>query len=590
MPFDLSRPTILPETDLPDANGLIETGRMLASSVTAGPSRFLQAHNAESETAYKRARAADGQLMFHAQVGWRDPVLTAENLAVIENRVAEHGGKVDRYGICLDWSMGYPSGERDGRQRGTGLVLSGPEDFRLLADASTVAPHFGDFVIGMPAALENTIAALQAGATAIGNLGQYFTFRLPDWDDDVEITARSVEAIALCAAQPVDILIHSNLDDGFAARFSDLACALGAVLIERYIVEDLLGGTLGHCYGHTFSNLNTRHAFQLALADTKGRAPGTMIYGNTTAFTDSQAESYAALAAYLSTDIAALRETGTGHALTPIPVTEAVRIPSVDEIIDAQVFAFRLVARLGTASPQRPSEDVLSLAEVIRTGGETFFDRVMGGLRDAGYDTENPFEMLLALRRIGAAELERIFGPGIEDLAGYYGRAPLVTSSVIDEVSEQANGIINNLDPSVINDLKKRAPRICVATTDVHEYGKRLVEQVLNKIGIETIDGGVSTDADDLAARARTFEVDAIAVSTYNGVASSFIRQLSDEIETFDLQVDVYIGGRLNAVPDGSNTGIPVDDLNAIKAAGAIPCARVEDMLIDIASRNRDTP
>ena len=590
MSFDLSRTAILPEIDLPDAKGLIDSGRALATSVKVGPSRFLQAHNVVSEAAYKRARAADGQLMFHAQVGWRDPMLTAENMALIENRVAEHGGKVDRYGICLDWSMGFPSGERDGRQRGTGLVLSGAEDFRLLADASTVAPHFGDFVIGMPAALENTVAALQAGATAIGNLGQYFTFRLPDWDDDVEITARSVEAIALCAAQPIDILIHSNLDDGFAARFSDLACALGAVLIERYIVEDLLDGTLGHCYGHTFSNLNTRHAFQIALADTGGNAPGTMIYGNTTAFTDNEAESYAALAAYLATDIASLRETGTGHALTPIPVTEAVRIPSVDEIIDAQIFASRLVARLGTASPQRPSEDVLSLAEVIKTGGEQFFDRVMRGLREAGYDTENPFEMLLALRRIGAAELERAFGPGVEDPTGYYGRAPLVTSSVIDEVSQQANSIIDNLAPSIIDNLKKRAPRICVATTDVHEYGKRLVELVLKKIGVETIDGGVSTDADDLAAFAREFEADVIAVSTYNGVASSFICQLTDEIEKLELQADVYIGGRLNAVPDGSNTGIPVDDLNAIKVAGAIPCARVEDMLIDIAHKNRNTP
>ena len=589
MSFDLSRSAILPEIDLPNVKGLLDTGRMLAASVKVGPSRFLQTHNVESETAYKRQCTANGQLMFHAQIGWRDPLLTAENMALIEKRVAEHGGKVDRYGICLDWSMGYPSGERDGRQRGTGLVLSGPEDFRLLANASSVAPHFGDFVIGMPAALENTIAALQAGSTAIGNLGQYFTFRLPDWDDDVEITARSVEAIALCAAQPVDILIHSNLDDGFAARFSDLACALGAVLIERYIVEDLLGGTLGHCYGHTFSNLNTRHAFQLALANTGGRAPGTMIYGNTTAFTDNEAESYGALAAYLATDITSLRETGTGHALTPIPVTEAVRIPSVEEIIDAQIFASRLVARLGTASPQRPSDDVLALAEVIKTGGEQFFDRVMWGLRDAGYDNGNPFEMLLALRRIGAAELERAFGPGNEDPAGYYGRAPLVTSSVINEVSEQADDIINNLDHSVIDGLKDRAPLICVATTDVHEYGKRLVEQVLHKIGIETIDGGVSTDADDLAALACDVKADAIAVSTYNGVASSFIRQLLEEIQTLDLKVDVYIGGRLNAVPDGSNTGIPVDDLNAIRVAGAIPCTQVEDMLIDIANKDKDT-
>ncbi len=61
---------------------------------------------------------------------------------------------------------------------------------------------------------------------------------------------------------------------------------------------------------------------------------------------------------------------------------------------------------------------------VSGVGGEEFYQRTMKGLEEAGYDTNNPFEMLLALRRIGAAELERAFGPGEVDTSGYYGRAP----------------------------------------------------------------------------------------------------------------------------------------------------------------------
>ena len=63
------------------------------------------------------------------------------------------------------------------------------------------------------------------------------------------------------------MIVHSNLDDGWGSLFEDLACTLGAVLIERYIVEDLLGATLGHCYGHTFSAPLTRLAFQRAIVD-----------------------------------------------------------------------------------------------------------------------------------------------------------------------------------------------------------------------------------------------------------------------------------------------------------------------------------
>ena len=38
-----------------------------------------------------------------------------------------------------------------------------------------------------------------------------------------------------------------------------------------------------------------------------------------------------------------------------------------------------------------------------------------------------------------------------------------------------------------------------VATTDVHEHGKLLLERVFSDLGIDLIDGGVSTDPDDLA-------------------------------------------------------------------------------------------
>ena len=41
----------------------------------------------------------------------------------------------------------------------------------------------------------------------------------------------------------------------------------------------------------------------------------------------------------------------------------------------------------------------------------------------------------------------------------------------------------------------------------------------------------------------------------------------------------VFIGGRLNAVPDGTNTGLPVDVAEKIGKAGVIPCTGVEDML-----------
>jgi hypothetical protein len=164
---------------------------------------------------------------------------------------------------------------------------------------------------------------------------------MPRWPDDVGTTAETVKALALCAAQPVEVLIHSNLDDGFASLFTDMACAIGAVLIERTVVEDLIGGRMAHCYGHTYSDPLTRLAFQRALARVT-RSPGSMVYGNTTVFVEEEVENYANLASYLLVDIVAQNLQPTGHAINPVPVSEALHIPEIDEVIDAHLFANRL--------------------------------------------------------------------------------------------------------------------------------------------------------------------------------------------------------------------------------------------------------
>ena len=136
-----------------------------------GTSAFLAQVGQSSEAAYKRAQMEAGRIMRHAQIGYRDLDKSCQAYAEIYEACERTGFQIDRYGLCLDWSMGYPRAEREGRLRGTGMLLNGVEDFVRLTESAPVAPHFGDFVLGFPAAVENTQYALQAGCTAIGNLG-----------------------------------------------------------------------------------------------------------------------------------------------------------------------------------------------------------------------------------------------------------------------------------------------------------------------------------------------------------------------------------------------------------------------------------
>jgi hypothetical protein len=201
MSLALTRADLVPPTLRPAAD-LIAEGRALAHEQRLGSNLFLREAGVASESEYKRRKAADGRVMQHAHIGFRNVERTCAAMAEVYRACLERGVAVDRFGVTLDWSMGYPMALRAERPRGTGIVLDGPQDFQRIADAAPAAAHFGDFMIGLPAAVENTRAALAAGVTAIGNLGQYFTFRLPYWDDDRATTEATIVGLALIAAQP----------------------------------------------------------------------------------------------------------------------------------------------------------------------------------------------------------------------------------------------------------------------------------------------------------------------------------------------------------------------------------------------------
>jgi methylmalonyl-CoA mutase cobalamin-binding subunit len=587
----LDRSVILPDPELPDAAELLAEGRRLAQTVTAGSCPFLTTYDIPSESEYKRRRMAEGALMYHAQFGYRSLEKSRRAYAEIFERVATAGYRVDRYGICLDWSMSYPAAQRADMPRGTGLILESPEDFAALTQGAPVAPHFGDFVIGTPASVENTAAVLAAGSTSIGNLGQYFTFRVPRWDDDVGTTAETVKALALCAAQPVEILIHSNLDDGFAALFCDMACGIGAALIERTIVEELIGGQVSHCYGHVFSEPLTRLGFQRALARVAD-TPGSMIYGNTTIFVANEVENYANLASYLLVDMVAQRTLPTGHGLNPVPVTEALRIPEIDEIVDVHLFANRLAQRADGFETAFDMDAAEQIASRLVEGGHRFKEQVLSGLAEAGIDVTNPFELLLSLRRIGAKRLEELWGPGEPKEGVLRRRAPVVRATTVAAVEAEGDGVVAALSASARETIRRACFTACVTCTDVHEYGKMLVETVFEHLDVKVVDAGVSTDPDAVADRGRTCAADFIAVSTYSGIALDYVQSLRREMAGAGLDVPIFIGGKLNQIPEDSASSMPVDVTGELLELGTVVCYRVEDMLAELVKmaqeRSRD--
>ncbi|MEI4472882.1 cobalamin-dependent protein [Frigidibacter sp. MR17.24] len=560
-----------PLTDpaLPPGAALLAEGRAMARDWTLGPCPFLHEQGVTSEAAYKTRTAATGRIMQHAHIGFRSTARTTEAMARLVDETARRGVRIDRFGVTLDWTMGYPPDRRRGATRGTGIVLEGPEDFARITHATPAAAHFGDFMLGLPGALHNTRAAIAAGATAIGNLGQYFTFRLPYWDDDVATTCATLRALGLIAAQPATVLVHSNIDDGFAGLFLDVTSALGMVLIEKHIVEDLIGARASFCFGHHYTNPMTRTAFHAALARLTD-TPGTMIYGNTVAYRAEPAANYASLSNYLLADLIALGRHASGHAVTPIPVTENQRIPDVDEILDAQLFAARLAAHAPAQAALVDTAAIDAVADRLIAGARRFAAAALSGLAGLGVDTADPAALMLAIRRLGARRMERLWGLG--PLQGET-RRPLQPADWAEELDHMAR------DWAARQPCRAPGLRVAIGTTDVHEHGAYLVRRALQGIGAEVTEAGVAIDAETLVARAVETGADAIAVSTYNGVGLGYARAVRAELSRRGLATPVMIGGLLNEIPRDSNSGLPVDVTAEIRATGAIPCASLDDML-----------
>lgn len=352
------------------------------------------------------------------------------------------------------------------------------------------------------------------------------------------------------------------------------------MLIEKHIVEDLIGASAAFCFGHHFSSPLLRAAFQTALAEVT-QTHGTMLYGNTVAYQRDVAANYASLSSYLMADICALMTRHSGHAINPVPVTENLRIPDADEILDAQIFAARLVEHAPAYARLLDHDQIDGLARQIRDGGGRFAQAALRGLGERGVDVADPAALMLAIRRMGAKRMEALFGQGPEQ-AGR--RHPLVFADWAEELEEMA---ASWLATPHVRDAALTGLRVALGTTDVHEHGAYLVTRALEGLGADVREAGVAVDAEDLVQRACAADADVIAISTYNGVALTYTKSVFAELERLGREIPVVIGGKLNQIPEASNSDLPVDVSDDIRALGAAACGDLDDMLAALAIVDR---
>jgi methylmalonyl-CoA mutase cobalamin-binding subunit len=546
-----------------------------AGKIEIGQTLFCREQGVSSEAEYKRRAKARGQIMLHTHIGldtWQE---TKSALLYLYDEMSKRGLVLDRFGLCLDRVMAYPPEMRHLVPRETGPQLKSVEDWIEVGQVVPIQPHAGDFMIGFPASVVNTENALRAGITTIGNLSQYFAHGVPNWTDDVKTAVETAKAIAMMGRlKDKGTLVHSYLDDGFGALFTDYADVVGWAYLEQYIVESLFGAKLAHCFGGVTVDPMTRVAWVFIMREIHGEdCLGSMWYGDTISFSEDFDRNLGLNAEYLLWDMIAQLVCPTGHAVLPLPVTEAVRIPNAKDILQAQVMARRIEESARRMIPQVDLTQAQAIKDRLIGPGRAVFIHALANLKAEGVDVQNPLQMLFVLKKMGPVQFQREFGAGTLDPAWPRGRKPVQLTDMFAKTYAASEAILKDLPKPT----EQRALKVVLGATDVHEHALFIIERALQAMGFSPVVLGSELNPVDIVRLAREKAADMIVVSTYNGMALEVGKALRRELDRLGVQIPVYMGGRLNQGVEGQ--ALPVDVTADLAALGLTPCQTIPELL-----------
>jgi methylmalonyl-CoA mutase cobalamin-binding subunit len=575
--------------DVPSAGihgaALLAEGHRLGESQAVGSTRLLGREGVPTEAHYRRAGRSSGRIFTAMNIGMKDWPETVAALRSIEEACLARGVRPpDRYQLIPERRMGLPSALRAEAPAETGPVLWDDQDWWQLGNCvEWIQPEVGDNILGGPASVENTIAALAAGSTYVGCLSQ-FSWRWPYFDDEVHQLSEVVRACGLLASKrDYGVVLDTYLEDGIAGTFEDYASLVGWASVERWIAA-LCGCPLSVSWGGLTADPITKTVVTLAieLGNTQ-RIPAAFVQGDTISYTDDLDQNAAICAQDVQYMMLVQARYQTGACALPVPLTEKQRVPTWQEIAQVQIMARRLEARVPELARLVDWPLLEGEAKVLAHGGAEFFGNVQRGLDGLGVDISCPLQVMLALRQLGAAQIEQAWGVGQRDDSYAHGRQPVrpteLVAATVRECAKLRAGPVASAGARHI---------VVVGSTDVHEMAKRILVQALSSAGHEVTDLGVNRDPEDFVAAAARASATAIVITTHNGVALSFGSRAVAGCATRGLRPLIAMGGVLNE--DSPGAAAPVDVTASLNQLGIDTPPDIEGLIALLSATPRLRP
>lgn len=569
---------LIPEST-PDGRKILVEGLAIGKTVNAGKSRFQREKGYASDVDYRREMKEKGEMVWGIIMGLSSVDEQVKGMEYLYEFGKRTGKEIDLFFVIANMLTGLPRDLREKAPKGTSFVCDKPEDWRRMAEAAPISVCFGDFHLGSPNSLENTIRAVEYGSSYSGVLSQ-ISWDFPFYNNDLEFVSSVLKALGVLASKwDEKYVVNTYYDDGIPGYFMDYASYLGYGMFERYIVTDLCGARYSASYGQLMSMPAQKTAFTMACAkvfDLPDQPGVNYVYSNAIDHWDHDIEANygISLQEYLML-ILANKKYHIGCRIETIPITEKIAVPTPEAIANMQAAAQRLEEKAGQWERMMDFSWCEEMRDLLIEKGTQFFNNILKGLQEAGLDTKDPLQMLMILRRIDAIKMEKIFHPSIRENAdGAF--TPYVPTTMGQQCQEIQDGIVQEmLDAGYSGKLSGK--RIVVVSADAHYYGSFVVCNVLSALGADVVNGGVDFDTVDVLDLAEEEDPDYVCISVHNGQALDFAKQLMELSRERPKQYPVFMGGKLNGILPGATE--PTDVSYLVGEMGVTACQSLQAMV-----------
>ena len=147
---------------------------------------------------------------------------------------------------------------------------------------------------------------------------------------------------------------------------------------------------------------------------------------------------------------------------------------------------------------------------------------------------------------------------GEQDKTALGGRRPVRPTDIVKTLQEKQACYFQGA-----GDIRKALTgrSVIVGSTDIHEYGKDIVKSMCLAAGADVFDLGTYVTAGEIIDNVMETECRAVFISTYNGVALSFAKEVLALLADNGMDdVTLVLGGVLNENMDGSMLAVDVTD------------------------------